>query len=355
MEMDDGIHAYASGAPWAVGGAERQQWLLARVLAATGWSVQVGVRESLEAGARCMIDKVEFIGIGRGQMLLAWYQFLASERPNWWYWRGAYHLWGPAVGIAKLVGVKTIFAVAFDSDVQPRRALHWRRRWWPLYAWGLSWADRIFVQHGGQLAALAPRWRSKAHIVPSIAGTTAAVQPHARRAKYVAWVGQLRQPKRPDLLIEIARSMPEMRFVVCGGPSAHRSPPGYGERMVDALHALPNVEYHGQVAPDKALQVIADAAILLSTSDEEGFPNTFLQAWSAGTPVVSLTIDPDRTIERMWLGAVSHNTAGAIADIKALMGSPQRRAEIAVHARRHIAAAHSEATVITVFDRAIRG
>jgi glycosyltransferase involved in cell wall biosynthesis len=353
--MDDGIHAYASGAPWAVGGAERQQWLLARVLAATGWSVQVGVRESLEAGVRCIIDNVEFIGIRRGQILLAWYQFLAMERPNWWYWRGAYHLWGPAVGIAKLVGVHTIFAVAFDSDVQPRRALHWRRRWWPLYAWGLARSDRIFVQHGGQLAALAPQWRSKAHIIPSIAGKTAAVQPHSTRAKYVAWVGQLRQPKRPDLLIEIARSMPEIRFVVCGGPSAHRSPSGYGERIVDALHALPNVEYHGQVAPDKALQVIADAAVLLSTSDEEGFPNTFLQAWSAGTPVVSVKIDPDRIIERLRLGAVSHNAEGAIADIQILLDSPQRREEIAVHARRHIAEAHSEATVITVFDRAIRG
>ena len=48
---NDTIYGYASGAS-VVGGAERQQWLLARALAATGWSVTVGVHEALEAGER---------------------------------------------------------------------------------------------------------------------------------------------------------------------------------------------------------------------------------------------------------------------------------------------------------------
>ncbi len=352
---NDGICAYASGAPSVVGGAERQQWLLARALAATGWSVTIGVREGVETGERKAIDGVEFVGIGQGQILLAWYRFLSAERPDWWYWRCASHHWGPAVAIAKLANVRTIFSAAFDRDVLPRRALHWRRRWWPLYAWGLSWTDRIFVQHGGQLSELAPRLRSKAHIVPSIVGEVAAVKPHSERAKYVAWVGQLRQPKRPDLLIEIAGQTPDLCFVVCGGPTLHRSPPGYGDRIAEALRALPNVEYRGQVTPDKAVRVIADAAVLLSTSDEEGFPNTFLEAWSSGTPVVSLKIDPDRIIERAGLGAVSGSVEGAIADINALLDSPQRREEIAARARRYVIENHSEARTVTIIERALRG
>ena len=342
------------GTPLAAGGAERQQWLLARLLAATGWSVKIGVRESLAPGERCVIDGVEFVGINRGQILWAWYQFLASERPDWWYWRAAYHLWGPAVAITKFVGVQTIFAAAFDSDVHPRRALAWRPRWWPLYAWGLAHTDRIFVQHGGQLAELAPPWRSKASIVPSIASGIADVKPHAKRAQYVAWVGMLRQPKRPDLLIEVARKAPAIHFVVCGAPSTHRSPPGYGERIVEELHTLANVKYLGQIEPERAQQVIADAAMLLSTSDAEGFPNTFLQAWSSGTPVVSLHIDPDRVIEQVRLGAVSMHVEGAIAAIRALMNSPQQREDIAARARRHVAEVHSEAAVSAAFEHAIQ-
>ena len=73
--------------------------------------------------------------------------------------------------------------------------------------------------------------------------------------------------------------------------------PSYRDRVLDELRATPNIEYLGQVAPERAQQLMADAALLLSTSDEEGFPNTFVQAWSSGTPVVSLKVDPDGVIQ----------------------------------------------------------
>ena len=149
--------------------------------------------------------------------------------------------------------------------------------------------------------------------------------------------------------------MPNTRFIVCGGPSLHRSPPGYGERIIEDLRALRNVEYLGQVPPQKAAQIIADAAVLLTTSDEEGFPNTFLQAWSSGTPVVSLKIDPDGIIERMSLGAVSPSIDGTIGTINALLEAPQRREEIAVHARQYVAQRHSESAVTRVFNQAVQG
>jgi glycosyltransferase involved in cell wall biosynthesis len=239
--------------------------------------------------------------------------------------------------------------------VNPRHALFYRARWWPLYAWGLSWSDRIFVQHGAQFAGLAPNLRSKAYVVPSIAGETIAIKPHINRVKYVAWVGQLKHPKRPDLLVEVARNSPTVHFVVCGGPSTFGSPPNYSERIVDALHTLPNVDYRGQVASNDALQVIADAAVLLSTSDDEGFPNTFLQAWLSGTPVISLKIDPDHIIKQKGLGMVSNSVESAIGDIKVLMDSTQQRDEIAARARRYVTECHSEARVTAVFNRAIQG
>src|SRR5439155_26028493 len=99
--VNDGIYAYASNAPGAVGGSERGQWLLSCALAAAGWSVTVGVREAMKAGERKVINGVEFVGIGQSQILLAWYRSLSSERPNWLYWQGADHLWGPLVEMAK--------------------------------------------------------------------------------------------------------------------------------------------------------------------------------------------------------------------------------------------------------------
>jgi len=351
---EDRMHAYALGDAKAAGGAERQQWLLARSLAATGWSVVVGIREGLETGERKTIDGVQFVGVGQDHCLFGWRRLLVSERPDWWYRRTADHLLGPAVEFAKLAGVKTIFAAAFDSDIQPRKALSRRRRWWPLYAWGLERTERIFVQHEGQLAFLPTRWRSKAFVIPSIAAQTNGIRLALGRKEQIAWVAMLREPKRPDLLIEIARKAPELQFVVCGGPSSHRSRPGYGDEILQALHSLPNIDYRGQVPPDEARQCIADSAVYLLTSDEEGFPNTFLEAWSSGTPVVSLKVDPGSTIRRKSIGFVTGTVENALAALRTLMKSAHLRQEIAFRGRNYVAETHSEAVVVVAFERAIR-
>lgn len=359
---NDRVYAYASGSSLAVGGAERYQWLLARALAAHGWVVTVGVYKALKPGQRTQIEGVEFVGIGigkgvgidKGRIFLLWYRFLSSEQPDWWYWPCSSHLLGPAVAVAKLTRVRLIFSVMHDRDVQPRHALFLRPRWWRLYAWGLVWADKVFVQHGGQLSALVPNWRSEATILPGIVSQMAAAKSHFERAKYIAWVAMLRQVKRPDVLIEIARKAPFIRFVVCGGPTTHRSAPGYSERVMEALRTLPNIEFLGKVAPEKSLQVIAEAALLLSTSDEEGFPSTFLEAWASGTPVVSLKVDPDGIIKQAGLGTVPGTIENTIVDIKAFLDAPQLRDELAVRARRYVTENHSAAAVVRVFEQALQ-
>lgn len=351
--LNDLVYDHATGASSATGGAERQQWLLARALAAIGWRVTVGVRNGLLEERRVVIDGVEFVGIGQRQILWAWYRFLVLERPDWWYWRCASHLLGPAVAIGKLAGVRIIFAAAFDRDLQPRRALYRRPRMWPLYLWGLAWTDRIFVQHEGQFLELPSRWRSKARVIPSMATEEVSTRPQGERAKYVAWVAVLREFKRPDLLVEIARKAPAIRFVVCGGTTTFMSSPRYGERIVDALRALPNIEYRGQVPPDRARQVIAEAALFISTADEEGFPNTFLQAWAAGTPVVSIGIDPGHVIERQGLGVIAPNIESAVSAIHRLMHAPHQREAIASRGRRYVAENHGQIAVTRAFENAI--
>lgn len=349
--LNDVAYDYAVGAKTAIGGAERNIWFHSRALAAAGWSVQIGVR-ALKRNERKVIDGVEYVGIGCGQVLKDWFRFLFSERPDWLYLAGASHLWGPLVEIAKLAGVRTVFHMAFDTHVQPRRALVRRSRWWPLYAWGLWRADKIFVQHTGQLSMLHARLRSKARILPKVCPLPPVVQPHSQRQAYVAWVATLRQHKRPDVLIDIARRATNVQFTVCGGPTDRHSPPGYGMRMVETLNTLPNVRYRGRVDSEEANEVIANAALLLCTSDEEGFPNTFIQAWSNGTPIVTLKVDPDSIIEKMKLGAVSRTVDGAVADINGLMNSFEMREEIALRARQYISENHNESRIVEIFNKA---
>jgi glycosyltransferase involved in cell wall biosynthesis len=258
------------------------------------------------------------------------------------------------VSVARWAGVRTIFSAAVDRDVEPRRALFRRPQLWPLYWWGLERSDRIFVQHRSQLAGLSARLRGRASLLPGIVELPESVVPHARRAA-VAWVAVLRSVKRPDLLIEVARRAPEIAFKACGGRTTFLSPPGFAESAVSALEREPNIDYLGPVAPRATLDVIGSAAVLLSTSDEEGFPATFLEAWAAGTPVVSLKLDPDGLIAGHGLGLVPGSVDRTAGLLKTLVASPELRESMGARARDYVAATHTARSVAALFSRSLPG
>jgi glycosyltransferase involved in cell wall biosynthesis len=123
--------------------------------------------------------------------------------------------------------------------------------------------------------------------------------------------------------------------------------------MVAELRSLPNVEYLGNVPPVRAQEIIANARVLLCTSDQEGFPNTFLEAWSAGTPVISLMIDPGGVIRTKGLGFVSGTMEQAVSNIYRIADSRETFDAISMRARRYIEECHSDAAVIRAFNKAL--
>src|SRR5437867_224386 len=79
---NDIVYEYANCNPLATGGAEKSQWLLACALAGMGWSVVVGVRKYLAPEQEEIIRGVRFVGMPRGNVVLAWSRFLTVERPD---------------------------------------------------------------------------------------------------------------------------------------------------------------------------------------------------------------------------------------------------------------------------------
>jgi glycosyltransferase involved in cell wall biosynthesis len=186
-------------------------------------------------------------------------------------------------------------------------------------------------------------------VVRSISTTYSSFTAHADRERYVAGVGMLRQPKRPDLLIEIAKRSPDVKYIVCGGPTSHRSPSGYGQNIIDRFKGISNIEFRKQVPPEEAEKIIAEASVLLCTSDQEGFPNTFLQAWSHGTPVITLQVDPDSLIKNLDMGRVTGTVEATVEQVRRLLSLPEEREDIAVKARSYVVLHHSEDAVIKTF------
>ena len=352
--VNDIVYRYATGDPSAKGGAERYGWYLTRALASAGWSVTVGVY-ALREGEVQVIDGVRFLGLSRrAHFLLDWYSFLKSERPDWCFWQCADHLWGPMAEIARWLGVRTAFSMMHDIHAQLRKSLTRRKNLWPLYAWGLQRSNIIFIQHYGQRDFLPVRWRHRTFLLPGIVPLPDTITPHSERNGTVVWVAVIRPAKRPDLLVEIARRLPMIRFVVCGAPTLRFwDKKEEIERILTQLRSLPNVDYRGHVAPEQVLKVIGKAGLLLSTSDGEGFPSVFLEAWAAGTPVASLQIDPDHKIRNDGLGVVTGTVEGMVDTMRSLMTSPGRRQDMAMKARRHAEALHSPVAAARAFETAV--
>jgi hypothetical protein len=104
----------------------------------------------------------------------------------------------------------------------------------------------------------------------------------------------------PRLAIELARRMPSRRIHMVGGPQ-----PGYSDlysKIESAAKSLPNLTFCGRVPYHDVGDLYDRAKIFVNTSDTEGFPNSFLQSWRRGVPVISF-FDPDGLIKCEGLGA----------------------------------------------------
>jgi glycosyltransferase involved in cell wall biosynthesis len=200
---------------------------------------------------------------------------------------------------AKPRGRKVIFRIASNSDCDPSGSLvqYWRDR--VLYRYGLTRADVVLAQTVHQQRALGENFGKAARIAPALIERAGRCRSFDERDIDALWVGNIRSVKRPDLLLEVARNLPHIRFHMVGGPM-----PG-ADRLFEATRLgaekLPNVRFHGAVPHHDVRALYERARILVSTSEVEGFPNTYLQAWDHGAPVAGF-LDPDGLLEAHGMG-----------------------------------------------------
>jgi hypothetical protein len=151
--------------------------------------------------------------------------------------------------------------------------------------------------------------------------------------RYALWVGRAESVhKRPELLLDVARLCPQAPFLMILNPR---------DRSVEqrVLRERPkNVRVIAHVPFEHMPAVFARAAVFVSTSALEGFPNVFLQAAASGAPVASLEVGED-FITAAGCGMCAHGDLSRLAEyVNAAWAHP--RAETAQRAREYVAANH---------------
>jgi len=115
----------------------------------------------------------------------------------------------------------------------------------------------------------------------------------------ILWVASSQYLKQPWHFIELAKQFKHERFAMIL-PKRDEQLFTYVQRR--AL-AVPNLELvNSQLSPFETNAHFRKAKVLVNTSEFEGFPNTFLQAAAASTPILSFGVDPDGVLHSQHIG-----------------------------------------------------
>lgn len=341
------------------GGIQRQLSLMARWYAARGHDVSMLTWNEGQA-EEVVIDGVRVISMCRREDGMPGVRFF---HPRWtslvramrradarvYYQNTAEYVTGQVAMWCRRHGRGFVFSVANDYDCEPaiiaKRSLRER----VLYLHGLRRAHAVVAQTRKQQRIL-----REAHGVDSVVIPMPSPpideglppQPPDPRALRVVWVARIVIAKRLEMLLSLAAIAPDIQFDVVG--DGDRNDP-YVSDLIARAQVLPNVRLLGRVEREHIPGVYRGAVCLCCTSIHEGFPNTFLEAWSQGLPVVS-TFDPDETIAERGLGGVAKDEQGLLGIIRDLTASEAIWRVTADRCRDYYTRNHLPEAVIPKFE-----
>ncbi|TXH37771.1 MAG: glycosyltransferase [Burkholderiaceae bacterium] len=247
---------------------------------------------------------------------------------------------------------RLVFRTAIDTDCARDGLLirYARDRW--LYQFGLKRADAILVQSVTQQRALLANYGRQSTLAGMLVARPTAVAGRVPKDIDVLWVSNIRHIKRPDRILEIARALPNVRFHMAGGPS-----PGeedlYREIQREA-RGIENLTFHGGVPYLDIGDLFDRARVFANTSDLEGFPNTFLQAWIRGIPVVTM-FDPDGLVGRCGLGSSHTSVSDMTHGLSTMLGSVSVHQAASDAALAYIEQHYGEEKVLGPYLAALEG
>jgi glycosyltransferase involved in cell wall biosynthesis len=210
---------------------------------------------------------------------------------------------------------------------------------------GLHNAHRIICQTKDQSRLLENHYDRRADaVVPNF--HPAPLEPLDKTGPAtVLWVANLKRLKQPEVFVRLAgrlRDLRNVRFVMLGSPPVvSRCDKGWRDALLHSLQTIPNLEYIGPQSQTQVNQWLARSHLLVSTSLQEGFPNTFIQAWMRQVPVVSLHVNPDNVLEREAIGLCVKSEDQLVDAVRALLLDPRRREQYGHSARRYALEHHS--------------
>lgn len=264
---------------------------------------------------------------------------LKKIKPDVIYNRTGTAFTGIAAYYAKKNNCRLIFHIAHDKDVSPSSIPLSRPYLYPekkIMQYGITSADVIIAQTHYQDKLLQQNYHRNATVIIPNGHPVPEVCVKSDEITNVLWIANWKSIKQPEIFVELARKlagMSNVHFIMMGRTG------GYQELVNEASEC--GVEVLGEIPNSKVNELLSQSHILVNTSKQEGFSNTFIQAWMRKVPVVSLQVDPDDVLNEKGIGYCSGNFQKLISDTKRLIEDRGLLEDMGNRARNYAVANHS--------------
>ncbi len=358
---------FTDGAVEFTGGAEVQQVAMARGLAARRFEVRM-VTCDYGQPARVVVDGITVhraFPPHAGLPVLRFFHprltralaALAAADAEVYYVRGSGFPAGITCDLARVRRAAFVLGAASDHDA--RRSLpllnNPRDRWW--YRRALRGAQAVVAQTDFQRRMFASEFGVASEVIPNLVELPQRPS-DPRGGGPVVWLATYKPLKRPEWFTELARRLPDRRFVMCGIIPIPPDTRDAWDSARRAAEACPNLEVRGYLDHDRLGELLGTAALFVHTSPVEGFPNTVLEAWAYGVPTVTI-VDPDGVVVQEGLGEIATDLPAMEAAVRRLLSDPDARAAAGARARGYVARHHAPDAVLdrlaSLFDRVVAG
>jgi glycosyltransferase involved in cell wall biosynthesis len=132
--------------------------------------------------------------------------------------------------------------------------------------------DPVVIYNGVDTNAFHPNYDS-----PEI------LSEHAENSDTFVFVGSLVERKRPFDVLDVAKRMQDISFIVIGGGPL-------SAELYQRAEEIKNIHFTGRLPKSDLPEIYANAAGLLFPSIREGCPNVVLESMACGTPVVGYNV-----------------------------------------------------------------
>jgi len=352
------------------GGAERQFVLFGRFLSKQGWNVSYIVDakkkvESSEISSWYQIYEANFSYLGGSNWnivsgILSLYNAMRYSTADVFVLKTQAFLLLPMSFFSILLGKKVVFWAQLDRDCRRKRddvlkILSWAQNQ------GMKAVKLFITQSQSQASELKANFGYDAVVIPSIASTLKGAgsddftkKVDLNSTRLVLWCGNSGPHKRHEIALNLARMMPDVSFIMAMGIADVTR----YKKAEEAAGSIPNLKFLGSVPPRQMEDWFFKSALYINTSTFEGFPNTYIQSWQAGIPVVSLNIDPDDILSKNQMGVVLDKqisgidpwdfyslAASLVPVVSRLLDNTELRISMGERAQKYVRQFHQESVV----------